>query len=115
MAHENSEPTNADVMRELQYIRETVNEVRDNQKEVSAELAGNGGPGIRTRIHSLEIGYRHVADRLHEMETKDDERAECLHGLEKQIVAIRNIGAGVVIAMMIAEALRWIIPALQTP
>ena len=112
---ENGNHNIADVMRELQYIRETLNDVRDNQERVNAELAGNGGPGIRTRIHSLETGYTHVVDRLHSMETKDDESTACLHQVEKQIVAIRNIGAGVVVALMIAEALRWIVPALQVP
>jgi hypothetical protein len=114
MAHDEQQD-HGDVMRELQYIRDTLNEVRDNQIQVNKELAGNGGPGIRTRIHSLETGYDHVIDRLRVMEKKDDERADCLHALEKQIVAIRNIGAGVVIALMIAEALRWIVPVLQTP
>ena len=105
----------ADVMRELQYIRETLDDVRTGQERVNTELAGNGGPGIRTRIHSLETGYSHVVDRLRTMEGKDDERAECLHALEKQVVAIRNIGAGVALALVVLEALRWLVPMFQAP
>ena len=106
MGHD--EPTTADVMRELRYIRETVDEVRDAQQKIDTELGGNGGPGLRTRIHSQEIGSQHTKSRLDKLENTTAEN-------ERRVLSLTNIAKGGAVVLIILEALRWIVPMLQTP
>lgn len=114
------------IMYELKQINEALVDLKETQKTILNELGGNGRPGIRTRLYSLETGYQHVTERLRALEVKDDaleqkfdskcrEYDKALHEQDNQIVAMRNIGVGISIALSIAAALSWIVPLFQTP
>ena len=104
----------ASIMLELQYLRASVDEIKQTQKQILRELGGNGGPGLRARVFHLETEQEEVKARLAQMADKDNRRGECLNRLELKINRIQNIGAGIGLAVIILEALRWIVP-LFTP
>ena len=102
------EPTPAEIMAELKFISRTVEGNSTQLDQLTHEMAGNGGPGVRTRLHSLEAGTERYEDRIEKVEETSARN-------EKQILSMRNIGAGLVLALGILEALRWIVPMLQAP
>jgi hypothetical protein len=103
------------VMYELKRIGDIQTEMNGTLDKILNELGGNGGPGIRTRIHSLEIGAGHTVNRFLAQEQKAKELDERQRDNERRILSMRNIGVGVVVALGVLEALRWIIPLLQAP
>lgn len=103
------------VMYELKTIGDTQAEMKETLDKILSELGGNGGPGIRTRLHSLEIGAKHTINRFQVQEEKAKEQDRKIRENEKQLISLRNIGIGVVVALGIIEALGWIVPLLQSP
>ena len=83
-----------------------IEEIRVMVKEIHQAVYGNGKPeqGLRFRVAWLE---RHEA-RLDKIEEKSASN-------EKRILSLNNMGKGAVILLLALEALRWIVPLLQTP
>jgi hypothetical protein len=112
------------IMYELQQIRSTLATFGETQQKILKELGGNGGPGIRTRLHSVETGFLHLQERINEdrLAAKENKKVcdarhkeidKRVENQEKQLIAMRNIGVGVALGLAILEALRWIIPLLS--
>lgn len=111
------------IMYELRQIATTLDELKTTEQKILSELGGNGGPGIRTRLHALETGELHLRNRMDADRETNEERykeyqeyrkaeEERQDNQDKQIVAMRNIGAGVVIAIGVIEVLSWLVPML---
>lgn len=54
----------------LDSIQKEQREMAETQDKILRELSGNGGPGIRTRLYSLESEQRRANERLKLLERK---------------------------------------------